>query len=192
MIGYLRGTLVEKQPPRVVIDVGGIGYELAMPLSGFWKIPELNQSLLIYTQLIVREDAHTLYGFSSVLEKNFFNQLLRINGVGPKMALAILSGLTVEACHQAVMAQDIRALTVIPGVGKKTAERLMIELRDKMGAFASTTLTAPQRIQQEALEALVALGYTHKEAQKAVMGMGDIGEDSMSLLKRTLQKLGAS
>ena len=191
MIAYLQGLLVEKNATSVIVEVSGMGYEVFVPLTTLWKLNDLNQAVRLYTQFIVREDAHTLYGFQSVSDKQFFVQLIKVNGIGPKVALAILSGLTVEECHQAILAQNVQAFIAIPGIGKKTAERLMIELQDKIPKLLSST-ALPRRSQQEALEALLSLGYTAKEAQKAIAGVQDAGDNSESLIKRALQGLARS
>lgn len=187
MIAYLQGLLIEKHMTSIILEVSGIGYEIFVPLSTLWKLNDLNQFVKLHTQFIVREDAHTLYGFLNVLEKQLFVQLIKVNGIGPKVALAILSGLTVDECHQAILTQNIQAFVAIPGIGKKTAERLMIELQDKIPKLLSSAL--PRRSQQEALEALLSLGYSAKEAQKAIAGVQDVGDNSEFLIKRALQGL---
>jgi len=132
MIGFLRGRLVAKKPPAVLIDVGGVGYELEAPMSTFFDLPEVGENLTLFTHLAIREDAHNLYGFLSETEKTLFRTLIRVNGVGAKLALGILSSMTAEAFHHCVENQDVQSLTRLPGIGKKTAERLIIELRDRM------------------------------------------------------------
>ena len=132
MIGLLRGKLLHKQAPDLLLDVGGVGYELLASMTTFFDLPEINNEVTLYTHLIVREDAHTLYAFSSVKERALFRVLLKVNGVGPKMALAIVSGMTAEEFAQRVHANDVTGLTKLPGVGKKTAERLIIEMRDRL------------------------------------------------------------
>src|SRR5262245_7013580 len=132
MIGRLTGTLAEKTPPQVLVDVAGVGYELDVPMSTFYNLPALGERLTLLTHLVVREDAHLLYGFSSSPERTTFRQLIRIAGIGPRTALAILSGLSVSELAQAVSRQDAARLVKVPGIGKKTAERLLLELKDKL------------------------------------------------------------
>jgi Holliday junction DNA helicase RuvA len=176
MIGRLKGVLAEKQPPRLLLDVGGVGYEVEAPMSTFYSLPGLGDSTTLLTHLSVREDAHVLYGFSSAAERNLFRGLIRISGVGPKLALAILSGISVDAFHRSIEAGDAAALTRLPGVGKKTAERLVMEMRDKIdigglaGVPAGTKREA--RPADEAQGALIALGYKPQEAAKMVREAG--------------------
>jgi Holliday junction DNA helicase RuvA len=172
MIGRLTGVLLEKKPPQVVLDVGGVGYELDVPMSTFYNLPELGQRLVLYTHLSVREDAHLLYGFGSEAERALFRQLLKVNGVGPKLALSVLSGLSVEQLQNAVSQQEVGVLTRIPGIGKRTAERLILELKDKLGPVAVTSSTAPGGVASNARrdlsDALLALGYSEREAARAM------------------------
>ena len=170
MIGRLHGKLIEKQPPQVVVDVQGLGYEIDVPMSTFYNLPGLGETITLFTHLVVREDAHLLYGFGSDDERRAFRQLLKISGVGPKLALSVLSGLSVADLAQTVAMQETGRLTKIPGVGKKTAERLVLELRDKLDhvpsvAGSSTTLKANSG---DVLNALLALGYNEREAQWAL------------------------
>jgi Holliday junction DNA helicase RuvA len=172
MIGRLTGMLLEKKPPQVVLDVGGVGYELDVPMSTFYNLPELGQRLVLYTHLSVREDAHLLYGFGSEAERALFRQLLKVNGVGPKLALSVLSGLSVEQLQNAVSQQEVGVLTRIPGIGKRTAERLILELKDKLGPVAVTSSTAPDgaasNARRDLSDALLALGYSEREAGRAM------------------------
>lgn len=181
MIGLLRGKVIFKQPPELLLDVNGVGYEVLASMNTFYGLPLDQQTeVTLFTHLAVREDAQTLYGFSSQEERNLFRQLLKVNGVGPKMALAIVSGMTISEFQQVIHAGDITALSRIPGVGKKTAERLIIELRDRLpkptteaiGANTSTYETSPviaaQNAQDEAMNALLALGYKQNQAEKMV------------------------
>ena len=170
MIGRITGTLLEKNPPQVLVEASGIGYEVAVPMSTFYNLPKTGESVALFTHLIVREDAHLLFGFGSEHERTTFRQLLKISGVGPKVALAVLSGLSVQDLAEAVSTQSPDRLTRIPGIGKKTAERLVLELRDKLkvdvtiaagGATANTDST-------DVLNALIALGYSDREAAHAV------------------------
>lgn len=173
MIGRLSGKLLEKHPPQILLDVQGVGYEVDVPMSTFYNLPALGENVTLHTQLIVREDAHLLYGFGSDHERQAFRQLIRITGVGPKLALTILSGLSVDELSHAVMAQDAGRLIKIPGIGKKTAERLLLELKDKFapGEASSALLGAvvkPASASSDILNALLALGYNDKEASWAV------------------------
>ncbi len=170
MIGRLSGKLIEKQPPQIIVDVQGLGYEIDVPMSTFYNLPGLGESITLFTHLVVREDAHLLYGFGSDDERRAFRQLLKISGVGPKLALSVLSGLSVADLAQTVAMQETGRLTKIPGVGKKTAERLVLELRDKLDhvpsvAGSSNTLKANSG---DVLNALLALGYNEREAQWAL------------------------
>jgi Holliday junction DNA helicase RuvA len=177
MIGLLRGKLLHKQAPDLLLDVGGVGYELLASMTTFFDLPEINNEVTLYTHLIVREDAHTLYAFSSVKERALFRVLLKVNGVGPKMALAIVSGMTAEEFAQRVHANDVTGLTKLPGVGKKTAERLIIEMRDRLakpsdnaiqGSLSTSTSTSVRNLEAEAVEALVSLGYKPTQATQMV------------------------
>ena len=171
MIGRIAGTLLEKHPPLVLVDVGGVGYEIDVPMSTFYNLPAIGEKVALHTQLIVREDAHQLYGFASHDERAAFRQLLKISGVGPKLALTILSGMSVAELSHVVAVQEVGRLTRIPGIGKKTAERLLLELRDKLpGAVSSALPGKPEThpIGDDALNALLALGYSEREAGWAV------------------------
>ena len=170
MIGRLSGKLIEKQPPQIIVDVQGLGYELDVPMSTFYNLPGLGESITLFTHLVVREDAHLLYGFGSDDERRAFRQLLKISGVGPKLALSVLSGLSVADLAQTVAMQETGRLTKIPGVGKKTAERLVLELRDKLDHAASSpgSISSPKANSGDVLNALLALGYNDREAQWAL------------------------
>ncbi len=172
MIGRISGTLLEKHPPLVLVDVGGVGYEIDVPMSTFYNLPALGEKVALHTQLIVREDAHQLYGFSTHDERAAFRQLLKISGVGPKLALTILSGMSVAELSHVVAAQEVGRLTRIPGIGKKTAERLLLELRDKLPGAAAALLSSGTEpgpaSRDDVLEALLALGYNEREASWAV------------------------
>jgi Holliday junction DNA helicase RuvA len=165
MIGRIHGKLIEKHPPQIVVDVQGVGYELDVPMSTFYQLPATGAEVLLYTHLVVREDAHQLFGFATEPERRAFRQLLRISGIGARTALSVLSGLSVADLREAVSAQDGGRLTKIPGIGKKTAERLLLELRDKLDAVAVTS-TAGKGDGQAAdiSNALLALGYNEREA----------------------------
>ena len=174
MIGRLRGTIIYKQAPDLVIDVAGVGYELLASMTTFIDLPEIDNEVMLFTHLIVREDAHTLYAFSSDGERELFRTLLKVNGVGPKMALAIVSGMTASEFGILIHSGDITGLTRLPGVGKKTAERLIIEMRDRLpkpdDQQSLTGLSKPtvRNIEDEAIAALLALGYKPAQASKMV------------------------
>jgi holliday junction DNA helicase RuvA len=167
VIGRLSGKLAAKQPPQVLVDVGGVAYELDVPMSTFYNLPSSGEPVSLYTHLVVREDAHTLYGFATLEERSAFRQLIRISGVGARTALSVLSGLSVADLSQAVTMQDAAALTRIPGIGKKTAERLLLELKGKLAESAA----AAAHQGSDVVNALVALGYSDKEAIAAVKGL---------------------
>ena len=170
MIGRLVGILAQKQPPLVLVDVQGVGYELDVPMSTFYQLPAVGERVALYTQLVVREDAHQLYGFLTEAERGTFRQLLKVAGVGARTALAVLSGLSVAELVEAVTRQDTGRLTRIPGIGKKTAERLLLELKDKLGADVTVGLGGPRAmpVSSDVLHALVALGYNEREALAAM------------------------
>ncbi|MCI0750074.1 MAG: Holliday junction branch migration protein RuvA [Nevskiales bacterium] len=168
MIGRLNGILLDKDPPLLWLSVNGVGYELEAPLSTFYKLPETGQPLMLYTHFAVREDTHTLFGFATPAEKALFRQLIKVSGVGPKSALTILSGISTEDFWETVRLEDTLKLTRLPGIGKKTAERLVLELRDKASAYASA-VKAPDNgegVLSQAISALVNLGYKPAEARR--------------------------
>lgn len=175
MIGRLCGTLLEKNPPQVLVDCQGVGYEVDVPMSTFYQLPPLGEPVTLLTHLSVREDAQQLFGFASAEERKTFRQLIRISGVGARTALAILSGLSVADLAQAVTLQESGRLVKVPGIGKKTAERLLLELKGKLGAELSATGgTAPlDDAQHDIQQALLALGYSEKEAQAALKNLPD-------------------
>ena len=170
MIARLNGILIEKSPPQVVIDCNGVGYEVEVPMSTFYNLPELGVKIQLFIHFVVREDAQLLYGFGSEQEKSTFRQLLKVNGIGAKSALSILSGLSIEELVQAVAMQETVMLTRVPGVGKKTAERLLLELKDKFNGFGLTLNNANQQkpATSDVLNALISLGYNDREAVAAV------------------------
>jgi Holliday junction DNA helicase RuvA len=169
MIARLIGVLAEKAPPYVLVDVNGVGYELQVPMSTFYNLPELGAKVSLLTQFIVREDAQLLYGFLTAGERASFRELIKISGVGPRIALALLSGLNTGELAQAVAAQDTSRLVKVPGIGKKTAERLLLELKGKLGpALDVPGFVAVSDTQGDILQALIALGYSDKEAQLAL------------------------
>ena len=191
MIGRLTGALLEKNPPQVTLDVHGVGYELEVPMSTFYNLPDVGSKVSLHTHMVVREDGHFLFGFGSEAERAAFRQLIKITGVGPRIALALLSGLSVGELAQAVAMQETGRLTKVPGIGKKTAERLLLELRDKLprsGAIASAAVAPSEGA--DVLNALLALGYSEKEAQAAIrqlapnVGVSDGIRAALKLLSR--------
>lgn len=172
MIARLTGVLAEKAPPFVLVDVNGVGYEVQVPMSTFYNLPELGGKVTLLTQFIVREDAQLLFGFLTPAERASFRELIKISGVGPRIALALLSGLNTDELAQAVSAQDASRLVKVPGIGKKTAERLLLELKGKMApVLAAPDWSAVSDAQTDILQALVALGYSDKEAQVALKAL---------------------
>lgn len=189
MIGFLRGMLIAKAPPSLTVDVGGVGYDLDAPMSTFYALPAIGSQVKLVTHLVVREDAHILYGFAADDERRLFRSLLRVSGVGPRLALAILSGVTVDGFAHCVQSQDSAALTKIPGVGRKTADRLLVEMRDRLDVVAaasggSTALASGP--ESEAFSALVALGYKPAEAMRLLKQAGSAGSTE-ELIRRALQ-----
>lgn len=197
MIGRLRGVLVWKQPPGLMIDAHGVGYELEASLTTFQILPEVGADITLHTHLAVREDAHTLYGFAHLAERVLFRELIRVSGVGPRLALLILSGMSVELFGRCVRDGDATSLTRLPGIGKKTAERLIIELRDRIGELGSYSATvglaggsivAPEaRPVDDAISALVSLGYKLPEASRMVQSLETDGLSSEAIIRLALQ-----
>ena len=197
MIGRLRGVMAWKQPPYLMIDAHGVGYELEASLTTFQTLPEIGAEVTLHTHLAVREDAHTLYGFANLAERTLFRELIRITGVGPRLALLILSGMSVELFGRSVRAGDATALTRLPGIGKKTAERLIIELRDRIGELGSYSATvglaggsmvAPEaRPVDDAISALVSLGYKLPEASRMVQSLETDGLSSEAIIRLAFQ-----
>ena len=191
MIGFVRGRITHKSPPQLTVDVGGLGYELEAPLSTFFTLPGVGEEVRLLTHLVVREDAHILYGFGTENERRLFRSLIKVSVVGPKIALALLSGIQVEAFALCVQNQDIASLTRIPGIGRKTAERLVVEMRDRMSpADASGTAVAslaPASPEAEAFGALVALGYKPAEATRLLKAAGPGTHSTEDLIRRALQ-----
>ena len=167
MIGRLTGLLAEKNPPQLLIDVGGVGYEVDVPMSTFFNLPALGERVTLLTHFVVREDAQVLFGFLTFEERSTFRQLVKISGVGPRTALSILSGLSVAELAQAITLQESGRLVKVPGIGKKTAERLLLELKGKLGAELALPSTPASDAQADILQALVALGYSDREAAAA-------------------------
>ncbi len=172
MIARLTGVLSEKAPPFVLLDVNGVGYEVQVPMSTFYNLPELGAKVTLLTQFIVREDAQLLYGFLSAVERESFRELIKITGVGPRIALAVLSGLSTNELAQAVAAQEAGRLVKVPGIGKKTAERLLLELKGKLApALGAAGVVVANDAQTDILQALIALGYSDKEALAALKAL---------------------
>jgi len=190
MIGRLTGILLEKNPPQILLDVQGVGYEVDVPMSTFYNLPALHEKVVLHTQLIVREDAHLLYGFLGDDERLAFRQLLKISGVGPKLALSVLSGLSLSDLAAAVANKEVGRLTKIPGVGKKTAERLLLELQGKFTANVPSAKGAVVTHTGDVLNALLGLGYNEKEADWAVkqlpaeVGVSDGIRQALKLLSK--------
>ncbi|MGB8437080.1 MAG: Holliday junction branch migration protein RuvA [Burkholderiales bacterium] len=170
MIGRIQGVLLEKHPPQILVDANGVGYDVEVPMSTFYNLPAIGERVTLLTHLVIREDAHLLFGFGTEAERRLFRQLLKIAGVGARTALAVLSGMSVTELSDAVMSQDTGRLTKVPGIGKKTAERLLLELKDKLGveSLAGTAVQRPAPAASDVLRALVSLGYSEKEALGAV------------------------
>jgi Holliday junction DNA helicase RuvA len=169
MIARLNGLLIEKAPPLIVVDCAGVGYEVEVPMSTFYNLPDVGTQVTLLTHMVVREDAQLLYGFGSVQEKSTFRQLLKVNGIGAKSALSILSGVSIDDLVEAIGSQEVAVLTRIPGVGKKTAERLLLELKDKFEATGLSSITGHAKsATQDVLNALLALGYNEREATASV------------------------
>ncbi|ACB36207.1 Holliday junction DNA helicase RuvA [Leptothrix cholodnii SP-6] len=191
MIGRLTGTLAEKSPPQLLVDVGGVGYEVDVPMSTFYNLPVLGERVTLLTHFVVREDAQLLYGFLTATERATFRQLLKISGVGARTALSILSGLSVADLAQAVSAQEAGRLVKVPGIGKKTAERLLLELKGKLGPdLALPGAVIRNEAQSDIVQALIALGYNEREAAAAIKPLpADVGvSDGIKLALRALGK----
>ena len=202
MIGRIRGTLVHKQPPDVLVEVGGVGYELQVPMTTLFQLPELGSEVSLLTHFVVREDAQLLYGFIHESDRSLFRQLIKVSGVGPTLALTILSGMDSSSFARCVQRDDISSLVALPGVGKKTAERLLVEMRDKLknwlvqgdgagGALANGEALAPVTdIVADAEGALIALGYKPQDATRMVTAVNDDSVvDSEDLIRRALRSM---
>lgn len=194
MIGFLRGALVAKKPPALLLDVHGVGYEVDAPMSTFYKLPEVGKDVTLYTHLAIREDAHNLYGFSTEAERALFRSLIKVSGIGAKLALAILSGLSVEEFHRCVETQDSARLVRLPGVGKKTAERLLIEMSDRLPELPAVTVrgagTLPSPTAsptEDAVAALIALGFKPQDASSLVRKVPAEGKTSEEIIRLALQ-----
>lgn len=201
MIGWIRGILLEKHPPQLTIETHGLGYEVDAPMSTFYQLPEKGKEVCLFTHLVVREDAHQLYGFYTQSERFLFRLLLKVNGIGPRLALAILSHATPPEFARFILDNDATSLIKLPGIGKKTAERLVIEMRDKMTDWkeqmasvdgGSLDLAGDSRhpILQDTIAALIALGYKQQEANRIVAKIDDGAATSEMLIRKALQRLG--
>lgn len=193
MIGRLRGKLLHKEPPSLLIDVGGVGYELEAPMTTFYDLPALGATITLYTHMVVRDDAQLLYGFSREPQRRLFRSLIKVSGIGPRVALAILSGLSEHEFVQCISTEDITRLSQAPGVGRKTAQRLVVEMRDQ--AFMASGVrpvvgaeAVPQDPIAEAVSALVALGYRPSEASRAVQGVSPTGLTTEDIIRHALKR----
>jgi len=194
VIGFLRGKLAGKHPPQLLVDVGGVGYEVEAPMSTFYGLPGLGAEVHLFTHLVVREDAHVLFGFGTERERSLFRELIKVSGVGPRIALAILSGVTVDEFHRCVEGHDVASLVRVPGIGRKTAERLVIEMRDRLKglpgpAFVAGTSPAsgPGSAQAEAFAALVALGYKPPEVTRLLQKVDASVTSTEELIRHALR-----
>jgi Holliday junction DNA helicase RuvA len=192
VIGFVRGTLVVKTPPHLTVDVGGVGYDIEAPMSTFYTLPAVGAEVRLLTHLVVREDAHILYGFGTQEERALFRNLLKVSQIGPKIALAILSGVSVDGFATLVKLQDSASLTKIPGVGRKTAERVLMEMRDRVEALNQAAMTGampmtPSSVEGEAWTALVSLGYKPAEVTAMLKPLAGQGGSAEDLIRRALQ-----
>ena len=196
MIGFLKGRLAVKQPPMLLVDVNGVGYELEAPMSTFYGLPATGEPVALFTHLVVREDAHILFGFGSDSERRLFRGLLKVSGVGPKIALGVLSGASVEDFLRIIEAEDVAMLTRIPGIGRKTAERIIIEMRDSVQKLSMPTAgsaanalnpAAPASPQSEAFSALIALGYKPPEITRLLKSADEPGLSTTEIIRRALK-----
>ncbi|MGB9428780.1 MAG: Holliday junction branch migration protein RuvA [Gammaproteobacteria bacterium] len=188
MIGFLRGRILRRQPPHLLIDVQGVGYEVEAPMSTFYSLPEAGAEVMLYTHLVVREDAHTLFGFGTETERRLFRALIRVNGVGPRLGLTILSGISVDNFVRCVRDNDAAALTRLPGIGRKTAERLVVEMRDRLEQAADAAAGLGEMSpREEALSALVGLGYKPQEASRMLQAIKETDISSEEFIRRALQ-----
>jgi Holliday junction DNA helicase RuvA len=193
VIGFLRGRLADRHPPHLVVDVGGVGYELEAPMSTFYGLPGVGAEVQLLTHLVVREDAHVLFGFATERERSLFRELIKVSGVGPRIALAILSGVTVDDFHRCVEAQDIARLVTVPGIGRKTAERLLIEMRDRLKSLPGPSFVPGSSpaggsgAQAEAFAALVALGYKPVEVTRLLQKVDPAVTTTEELIRHALR-----
>lgn len=193
MIGRIAGRLLNKTPPHLLVDVGGVGYEIEAPMSTFYKLPSVGEPVVLHTHLTVREDAHLLFGFATAQERALFRELIRVSGVGPKLALAVLSGVGVDEFWVTVRAGDVVRLTKLPGVGRKTAERLIVEMRDRAGggdapAASGAVAAGPESPLQEARHALAALGYKPAEIQRFTEAVYKDGMSTEQIIQEALKR----
>jgi len=192
MIGRLAGVLLEKNPPQIVVETGGVGYEVEVPMSTFYNLPATGERVTLHTHLVVREDAHLLYGFGTEAERRVFRQLLKISGVGARTALAVLSGMSVAELAEAVAAQESGRLVKVPGIGRKTAERLLLELKGKLGeGVGGIALNRPRPVASDVMNALLSLGYSDREAQLAVKQLSE-GLSVSESIRQALKSLAKS
>lgn len=203
MIGRLRGNILEKQPPEILIEVNGIGYEVQMPMSCFYELPNIGEEAIVYTHFVVREDAQLLYGFNTVKERALFREVIKANGVGPKLGLGILSGMTATQFVNCVEREDISTLVKLPGVGKKTAERLVVEMKDRLKGWGAGDLFTPftdaaltdsgsqssSSVEEEAVSALIALGYKPTQASKVVSQIYKADMSSEDVIRESLKSM---
>lgn len=192
MIGLIHGRIVSKSPPQLLVDVGGVGYEIEAPMSTFFVLPGVGEETRLLTHLVVRDDAHLLYGFATEEERRLFRNLLKVSGVGPKIALALLSGISVEGFAHCVRNEDVAALTRVPGIGRKTAERLLVEMRDRLDGTVGNVaglaaVPAGPSAESEAFGALVALGYKPAEASRLLKAVEGGTQTTEELIRRALQ-----
>lgn len=195
MIGFLRGTLVGKRPPSLTLEVAGVGYEVDAPMSTFYRLPEIGQPLMLVTHLLVREDAHVLYGFSSETERALFRNLLKVTGVGARIALGVLSGMSVEGFYQCIRDKNVASLTKLPGVGRKTAERLIVEMGDRLPDDADLPVKGVKAAVSpgdEAQGALIALGYKPSEVSKMLEGLDRTALATEELIREALRRVHAA
>jgi len=194
MIGRIHGILLQKEPPAMLVDVGGIGYELEAPMTTFYDLPSTGSEVTLYTHLVVREDAHLLFGFSRASQRSLFRSLLKVNGIGPRVALAILSGMNENEFALCVSSEDIARITKVPGIGKKTAERLIVEMRDKVEAGdvvlrAGSSAALPTDPASEAVSALMALGYKGNEASRLVRNVSGDDLTTEDIIRQALRNI---
>src|SRR5688572_5805370 len=193
MIGFLRGNLIAKRPPTLTLDVGGVGYELEAPMSTFYRLPDAGQPLSLVTHLVVREDAHVLFGFFTEAERALFRSLLKVSNVGPRIALGVLSGMSVDGFYQCVRDKDLVSLTKIPGVGRKTAERLLLEMADRLpeslGTDTAAALPARSQAEGEAHGALLALGYKPGEVVRMLKDLDGVRLSTEEMIREALKRV---
>lgn len=194
MISRLSGILLRKEPPALLVDVNGVGYELEAPMTTFYDLPAVGEKVTLFTHLVVREDAHLLYGFSREAQRRLFRGLLKVNGVGPRVALAVLSGLADDEFVHCVLSEDVARLTQVPGIGRKTAERLIVEMRDKLPPLSAGSVPTPASARtatkdpvSEAMSALIALGYKPNEASRAVRAVPSKDLSAEEIIRQALK-----